>query len=482
MSVASSSSLPASHYSAPSMGLHDSTASRDTSPDALLQHLLNSKRSLSSINDVWRANEICNSTRQAIENSAVTLARDSFLRNGVTSQLGLLRSAQHGLQTTVGAAKTEFDATIRDLDDANERLKETLHSLRGTMVEARLRPEEEERRNLMSFVDEQSVEKALSETKALIQSAGAEISSVEKVFRDIQSDLAHIDDLVAFQGGKEEASKVVRSAMPELLQEMDEHAREMATNLESLVTHFDLCVTAIKHVEGGGDAASKIAIDLPDGFDIDKQDVQPLSAEEKKHMMAVLEEDAGQVDDVVLEIKQHIAAMEVLFEQGNEHVDVSEKTHLSTAAAFKSLEAMKYDIGDFLRIKQAFLQGWEKEKGELDAKVEELEGLREFYEGFLHAYDNLIIEIGRRKAFEARMDKLVHEATSKIDKLFEDDLEEREGFKKEQGDFLPVDIWPGLMSPPMRYHVLQDESTLERVPDISKSVIHAAIRRVHGNQ
>lgn len=50
-----------------------------------------------------------------------------------------------------------------------------------------------------------------------------------------------------------------------ILHEMEDYARNMAANLESLVSHFDLCAKAIRHTEGGGDAAMRIAGDLPEG-------------------------------------------------------------------------------------------------------------------------------------------------------------------------------------------------------------------------
>ena len=457
-----------------------SSNSPDPSPDTLLQHLLNSKRSLTSINHVWRANEICNSTRQALENSAVTTARSSFLRSGIRSQLNLLDGVQQTSKNTADLGKAEFEAVVRDLDDANERLKATLQNLRETIVEAKLRPEEEEKRNLLSFVDEKSVEEALSGTKRVIQNAGEEISRFNQGCKGFEEGIENIKTLLEQERDKNGEWNEARSPLPEIMHEMDDHAREMAVNLESLVSHFDLCVTAIKHVEGGGDAASKITNDLPDGVDIGKQDAQPLSEEEKTHMMAVLQEDAGQVDEVVSEIRHHIAAMELLNERVEDHTSLSEKEHTNTLTAFASLEVMGRNLPAYLTQSKTFLLRWEDEKAKINEKLEELEGLREFYDGFLRAYDSLLIEIGRRKAMEVRMERLVQEAAARVEKMYEDDVEEREAFRKEQGDFLPVDIWPGLMNAPLRYHVLADESSVEKVPDISKSVIHRAIRRVHG--
>ena len=112
--------------------------------------------------------------------------------------------------------------------------------------------------------------------------------------------------------------------------------------------------------------------------------------------------------------------------------------------------------------------------------MEELENAKSFYDDFLRAYDSLIIEVGRRKALESKREEIIQDTISKLQLLYEDDLTEREEFKREHGQFIPIDIWPGLVDSPNRYRVSAEEAAIENVPDISKSVIHRAIRRVHG--
>ena len=481
---------PASPQAAAASSYPQTASIVPISLDTLLPHLLASKRSLASITHVHRASALCASTRAALESSAITTARTSFLRSGIASQLNVLQHVCRNSERTARQGKTDFEAVVQDLDEADGRLRGTLDRLRETMVEAKLRPEGEERRSLLSFVDETSVEDAVAGTRAVTDEAGEEVRRFEKGCTEFEGGVARVRDLL-FKSSRNKGGNsgeiesgdvgVGRSPLPEILQEMDDHAREMAVNLESLVSHFDLCVTAIKHVEGGSDAAMKVAGgDLPDGVDI-TQETKPLSEEDKARMMEVLEEDAGQVEDVVMEIKHHIVAMEELNERVETHTAGLAREHTDTTGAFRLLEETGQRLPGYITQSQIFLIRWEEEKAKIDERLEELEGLREFYDGFVQAYDNLLIEIGRRKALEMRMGREVETAMKRIEKLYDDDLEEREAFKKEQGDFLPVDIWPGLMSAPLRYRVLADEER-EKVPDISKSVIHGAIKRVHGSQ
>lgn len=149
--------------------------------DGLISHLLAAKRSLSSISHVYRANNLCTSTRLSLEKSAILTARTSFLRSGITSQLDVLQQVQLNTQDTARQGREEFDAIVLGLDSADARLRKTLDTLRGTIVEAGLRPEKEERRSLLDFVDEGGVEGLIGSIKGVIGEAG-------KGFKDFEND------------------------------------------------------------------------------------------------------------------------------------------------------------------------------------------------------------------------------------------------------------------------------------------------------
>ena len=66
----------------------------------------------------------------------------------------------------------EFRHIIKTLDGANGRLEGTMTMLKNTPVEAVFRPEGEERKTLIDFVDEKSVDRmreALKESIAELQ-------------------------------------------------------------------------------------------------------------------------------------------------------------------------------------------------------------------------------------------------------------------------------------------------------------------------
>ena len=459
----------------------------ETSLDVLVSHLLASKRSLSAVTHVYRANELVTSTRKSLETSIITSARTEFLRSGIDSQVRILDRVRENTEGVANESATEFAAVIQTLDVAEERLRQTLELLRGTLVEAKLRPLEEERKSLMDFVDETGVANLMDTVKRSIDTAHGAHAEFQDTNSAFDKDVRGVKDLLA----KKQAPDIADSAgentvspIHEILHDMEDHAKDMADGLESLVKHFDLCVTAIKHTEGGGDAAQHLADDLPEGMDLGQDTTgtpaDPISEDERLEMMEVLQKDASQVEEVVTEIRDHITEMEAQHELVVAHIKRLAGEHDDTVSAFRHLETLGSRLPGYITQSHLFVLRWDDEKAKIEERMEELEGLRFFYEGFLGAYDNLLIEIGRRKVLELKMEKLAQDAMARIHKLFEEDEEERDVFRKEQGEFLPRDIWPGLTAEPLRYKVIPVSESYEEVPNISKSVIQQAIRRVNG--
>ena len=370
-----------------------------------------------------------------------------------------------------------------------------MEGLRTTIVEHTLRPESDQRKNLLDFVDEGGVDKLLAAVEDSANAAKEAHTELVDINLGFYSDLGRIQNILGGPGLSMHRPSSKRSAesfhsdttavspIPDILQAMEDRAKDMADNLESLVKHFDLCVTAIKHTEGGGDAAQRLTDDLPEGMAVGQEIAsappEPITEQEREEMLGVLANDADQVEEVLTEIRDHIGEMEGLLENTTAYITQLDEEHSGVLQAFRQLESLEGRLHAFTAQSQVFVMRWDDEKAKIDERMNELESLGEFYSGYLSAYDNLLVEIGRRQFMEQQMEKVLQDAMRKLDTLHEEDSMKREAFKADYGDFLPVDIWPGLTNPPLRFETAQVNGT-EKVPDISKSVIQRAIRRVEG--
>ncbi|OAX79481.1 hypothetical protein ACJ72_06201 [Emergomyces africanus] len=443
--------------------------------EALVSHLVAAKRSLSSIHHVWRANEI------------VTTLEPLWKRvRSLDEQLKLLYGVRTEVERVAHRGRSEFAAALKEMDMVGARLTETLDMLRDTPVEAAFRPADEEPKTLYDFVDDRGVEDLQLLLKASIDStnaAQAELDQSNRAFdndiHSIQQALGKYRDVVkkrlgsssSLSSSSPSASRVSipsPSLIPELLRSLEAHARGMADLLESLVRHFDLCVTAVKHTEGGGAAARSITGDLPSGVDVGVSvgneiqvddngsgtlhaPLEPITKSEYQEMINVLTKDASEAEDVVLEIQDRMAEMETTLGRVLEQRDALRSVYTSTTDIFHRLSTVaSSQLTDYIAQAHAFTRVWSEEHEHIQTGMAELVDLRSLYAGFLDAYDRLIMEVARRKAARSAVDKILKETRRELDRLFEDDVRAREMFRTEYGDYLPSDIWPGLGRCPAR--------------------------------
>ena len=93
------------------------------------------------------------------------------------------------------------------------------------------------------------------------------------------------------------------------------------------------------------------------------------------------------------------------------------------------------------------------------------------------------------------MDKIIRHALSQVERLYngtfpcvlslrartddvQAEVERREEFKAEQGEYLPSDIWPGLANPPVKYKVTPVGEEAHTLPELKKDVVEQAYHRL----
>lgn len=457
--------------------------------ETLIGHLVAAKRSLSSINHVWRANEIVTAARSAVEESVVVSARTGFLRKGLNNQLRLLYNVRAEVEEISRRGRMQFSVVLQDLDAADERMKRTLESLRKSVVHAAFRPEGEASKSLHDFVDERGVQELHATLKGSIDRTTAAQTELDKSNRAFDEELHSLKHAlgqyrtaVKLASSRSSTSSSSLSAssnsgpspllsMPAMLRSLENDAQEMAHLLESLVRHFDLCVTAVKHTEGGGAAARSITGDMRaevtasghDGSNIAMDisanlnaPLEPLSESEYQEMVNVLVKDAAEAEDVVVEIQDRIGEMEAALDSLSAQRNSLLSMYAATNDVFEHLSSLESSrLPGYITHAHKFSRVWNEEHDCLTTGLTDLANLRALYDGFLEAYDGLILEVSRRKHMRRRVEKVLRDASQKLDQLYEEDVNAREAFRVERGDYLPSDIWPGVSKAPMRIEFLR---------------------------
>lgn len=499
-STSSLLSRHASRKSSPSASANIEHASTPVPVETLISWLVAAKRSLSSIHHVHRATTLLTEARSMVESTTVLIAKTKYLKRSLHSQLRILRGVQYELEGSAHNVKQEIHNTVKELQTANQKLQDDIELLKQTRVEEGfrlLRPpnetlgtlEREQKNTLYDFVDDRPVE-ALRQRAAISQAnIEAARSSMDSSIRSLEEDLQSINEVLADRTVTSSSTKsdLRPPNVPRLLKLLERNAHEMAQSLESLVQHFDSCVNAIKHTEGGGAAVVKniTAEDLPEGVDVETFEgpTQSMTEEDRVDMLRVLKTDADQVEDVVAEIQERAAEMETQVSHIMMWRESSETAYRDVAIAFRLLEK----VGDQLPAHMAeftyFSSRWVEERAKIDSAMGGMEELCEWYENFLAAYDGMIVEAARRRVVRKRMEQLVQEVQNELDRMYEDDRNEREHFRSEKGGYLPSDIWHGLHSLPAQFSVQRvNDEGLDSVPDLPKEIVTNALRRVKAAQ
>ncbi|KAA8904403.1 autophagy-related protein 17 [Sphaerosporella brunnea] len=464
------------------------------STEDLTNWFLNAKRSLSSITLCTRAHQLVDNARQALQEASIVSARCVFLRTSLQDQLKIADQVNRMVHTTKDAARTEFEKTLIDLDAADTRLNQTLALLRNSVVDPAFTASEPEGRPLLGRSKrkhrQQPYNNALHGEEANYGGGGesdydgSESSTSTTRMRtlhdfvedegieDLKTRLRHSIDYVQESHDALSSSinmfdesllslssslKSLADPTPHLeplhapLHALEEHTEAMASLLESLTQHYDRCSEALRAAESG----------------------TPVDPD----LVAVLRRDAPEVDDVVSEIKERLAEMETIYTNISSAIDDVRLLERDTIAVFAAFDEFQTELGICMDGLKEFEARQAELKDDMQQRLEELWRLGEFYEGFVSAYDAMIIEVGRRKGVAVHMDAVVKEAQKKLKAIYEEDLQCREAFKEDYGEFLPADLWQGVNDPPVRWVMEQDLQGGSVLPKLGKDVIERAVRK-----
>ncbi|EXJ90747.1 hypothetical protein A1O1_03851 [Capronia coronata CBS 617.96] len=482
--------------SSPSHSLH--VTGPPASVDTLVSYLVASKRSLGSIHLVHRATTILSEARASVEATTALLAKTTYLRRSLISQLKLLRTIQFELETAAQGIQQEFQAVIKELDETGARLLQSIDLLRQTKVEDAFKStadsaNADSKETLHDFVDDTGVENIRQAMEVAIDNVQNSQHEMNQSIQTLEEDLQSINEVLNNRVEPSETESELRlPTIPDLLPLLEIHAREMAQGLESLVRHFDLCVTAIKHTEGGGEAVVQNmkadAEDLPEAVGMEMDELQapaqPMNEEERVEMLQVLENDAAEVDEVVMELQDRHAEMEAHLDKVVQWRERQENAHADVTTAFKLLDKISGRLSGYVAEMARHAARWNEEKAKIEDGIGGMEELCDYYANFLHAYDGLIVEVARRRTVKKQMERVVADAHAQLEQLYEQDCKLRSDFKSDLGEYLPSDIWDGVNALPPRFAInrADEEGFVASVPDLPRKTVEDALRRLKGGR
>lgn len=474
--------------------------------ERLVVHFVAAKRSLSSTALVLRAKEIVTSSRRLIEEVAVLNAQNVTAQRGIAQQVDTLHAVRNGVAEVAEEADRDFESIITQLDDKHARLEKTLDGLRNVVVDAALHakspggdetreeegagamqesgeedsPATENQKTLYDFIDDSTHTDLLSDLRTLLDtfqdskstlhatltSLSDSTTTIEQTLNQTHLNPPSTEDSYNSSNSSNPTLLSTRnrdppaSTLPNIFRILESQAAEIASLLHSLISHHDLCVTALKHTEGGGSAA-KAALEreretggLTNSASNKNNEASlyaetrhppPMSYEERSEMLSVLENDATELEEVVAELRDLATALEDHFALVENHVLRARSTRARLRDLLATqLKPLRGSLPTTIAATTTFRSIVADLSAEIADKSSQLSELTSFYAHFGASYKALLKEVERRKGVERQMAKVAERARVELGRLWEADREVREEFVEGVGRFLPRDLWPEL--------------------------------------
>jgi autophagy-related protein 17 len=438
----------------PSPASSTSSAASAASLDRLVALFVASKRSLNTQTVLWRATQTVSAARGLLEEKAVLAAKNAAIRRIVARQTGALEGVRRGLDVVEADVQAGFSHLLRQVDTSFASLHSTLAVLRETPIEAALQPPGTPQRHLYDFIDSAAVSSLEGALRACIDRYNAAHAALDGSTHAFDASLDGLHAAIETVPTPP-ATASTPSPIPSLYRDLEGHAKEAAQAFQSLVQHYDLCITALRHTEGGSAAAAQATGGAPvhSGGHVAAPS-EPLSDEERHDMLCVLQKDAHEVEHVVAEIQERGSEMAILLDHIEHHVTHLRREASALSSILQTVSHMASQVRGHIATSRAFHGSWLQDtRPSLLSGVEEWESQRDFYERFDLAYAELLIEVSARRRRHEKAKRKAEEAQKELDRLRVEDERGRAQFTLAQGDFLPLDIWPGLRDPPRQYEV-----------------------------
>lgn len=217
----------------------------------------------------------------------------------------------------------------------------------------------------------------------------------------------------------------------EFTNEANQLEHELAEFLKSFTDHYDKC--NMLHTRSVS-PADRSAL-----FDIVNRDDKDLPA-----INALLQKAVRDVTSFANEV--------------NAILDEKEDDKLEMRAAVLKLltELRKHE--EYISVFEGISTLIQKYKESCLDDIRQTRELLDFYSNFENSYQNLLLEVERRREVAEKMSQILKNCENQLKQLSLTDLRERQIFLLENGDYLPETIWPneiGDLSPlySLDYHV-----------------------------
>lgn len=397
------------------------------------------------------ANELIVTSRTQIEKAAVLWAQTAFMAKAIQQQFNVLEQVRNMLRSLQRSSEDEYRSRLVNLEAMDKRLNQALETLENTSLDLAFSAQP---RNLKSFVHEEGILQLRHSVAALSSQAKETEQKLSASISKLEGDILQLQRKVKpLKPRKRESLERAHECTDSIALD----ARNMASMLESLTQHYDLCSTASQMARAAqaGDRESEESLDA---------------------VVKVLEEDAGEIEEVIGDLYDRRDAIEESEHFVSSFLSETVEAWNEVSSVFEIFDNFsKTELTEYSQELNSFSQNHTLSIEEIEKLMGEIESLVKYYEIFLQSYYAMVLEVLRRKRAQESLSNMVKTMSETLSDAFKKEEEARQKFVKERGDYLPSDLWEGLTETLSEPQIVVPNSVL---PDPSKSTIGRALKEL----
>lgn len=392
-------------------------------------------------------NSLVQSSRKEIEQATTLWAQIVFMHEAITEQINMLHNVHKSVLEIESKLTKELDENVVKVEKLHSKLNSNLEELDGTTLDPAFgsanNNNDDGKKTLRSFVFENGLKQLEVDLKSRIDDSNKcknELKrNISKLAGEIQSVVQQLvmkkTDNLSLEKAHEGTDTVA------------EHAHAMAILLESLTRHYDQCLKAAE------------------------------LEEEDKELLQVLEKDSHEVSGVVSELFERRKSMKSSAQSVSQFKNQMKQLHQNIVDYFELLDNFcSNELSKYLDTFNSYLAKQRDILNNLAKLQDEINSLVDYYERFYQSYQAMVLEVIRRNNAETNIQSMVQEMNNKLQKEYQDEIEQRNKFIKERGDYLPSDLWTGLTQPLEQPYVHFEKSA---IPKLEEETLKNAVKFSH---
>ncbi|KAH9856475.1 autophagy protein Apg17-domain-containing protein [Lenzites betulinus] len=302
-------------------------------------------------------------------------------------------------------------------------------------------------KTLRDFVDERAIEDLLD----VIETDRQDLEKCLGQTSDYPESLAETIDAIKNRVPEE----VELPSFSTVFKSQEDISVKMAEQLHSLVHHYHNMQDATHDFEAGEEFLD--------------EDLQGMNA------------DAEALSGIILELEEGVHSIETHGEVLSTAKVAAEERLDAHQLILKDLDELGEIMSDILEKQRLVEEDAIKHLGHMHLQLEPLAELHHKYTAYQHSYNQLVLELARRRQYHEAAQHIIANTITELDTMVAEERARRSGFQAEYGQYIPEDVCLYIENLPNRWTISTwHDEPLETLPEVEPDLIEEAKQRTCG--